>query len=238
MAVPVDCVGWRGEGGRRFASPASLGWLTRGLFTAAAAMLALASCGAGDEPAVSGATVEETVTCEHLDGYALTYPADWQTYAEDEPDLQLSCGLFGTAPIEVENSSTHLPWIPIRVKVDPIAYESIAGQGFDPDGLFRDLKSRETTVAGRPAVRVLSVSEVPENTLPNVFQLPGGTEKVTWYVDLSTETADRVLIASAIPPAAADTGVTEADKSSEGATSVDSTADVLDAMMTSLTLTD
>lgn len=191
-------------------------------------------------PTASGTTVEETVTCEHRDGYTLAYPADWQTYPdENDPDLgHLACGIFGTAEMELE-PETSMPWLPIRVKVEEgVSFEDAtrpeARSGNYPS---RDVDTQDTTVAGRPAVRVVSVSEAPQDAPPNDFYLPGGTESVYWIVDLSTDTTDRVFIGHAIPPAAAATGVTDADKSAEVATSVDSTAEVLDAMMASLSFT-
>ena len=190
-------------------------------------------------PTASWTTVAETLTCEHPDGYSLTYPADWQTYPDEaDPDLgHLACGIFGTAPMVLE-PATSMPWLPIRVWVwDGLPFEDATSPQFrSGEYPSRDLEVESTSVAGRPAVRVVSVSEAPEGAPPRDYELPNGTESVLWVVDLSTDTADRVLLGRAIPPAAAFTGVTEADKSAEGATSVDSTAEVLDAMMASLTL--
>jgi len=191
-------------------------------------------------PTASGATVEETVTCEHRDGYVLAYPADWQTYPdEDDPDLgHLACGIFGTAEMELEPAAS-MPWLPIRVWVwEGLSFETANQPEFRAgEAPGRDLETKDTSVAGRPAVRVVSVSDAPRDALPSDYELPAGTESVWWIVDLSTDTADRVLLGRAIPPAAAFTGITETEKSAEGAASVDSTAAVLDAMMASLTLT-
>ena len=189
----------------------------------------------------AGTPVQETVTCEHPDGYAVTYPADWQTYPdESDPDLgDLACSIFGTAEMEVE-PATSLPWVPIRVWIwDGLPFEIATQPEFrSSEAPSRDLESQDTTIAGRPAVRVVSLSEAASDTTPSDYYLPRGTETVSWIVDLSTDSTDRVLMAYAIPLATAFTGVTDADKSADGATSVDSTAEVLDAMMASLTLTD
>lgn len=258
-----DFMGWRGERGRGLGSPPRRGRFAVGLLAATGGVLTLAGCSGEGEattaeetitPTASGTTAEETLTatasgptagetvaCEHPDGYALAYPADWQTYPDEEdPDLgHLACGIFGTAQMELE-PATAMPWLPIRVWVwDGLSFETATQADFrSGEAPSRDLESQDTTVAGRPAVRVVSVSEAPEEALPSDYYLPVGTESVWWIVDLSTETADRVLLGQAIPPASAATGVTQADKSAEGATSVASTAEVLDAMMASLTLTD
>ena len=192
-------------------------------------------------PTIAATPDVETITCEHPDGYAVTYPADWQTYPdESDPDLgHLACSIFGTAEMEVE-PATSLPWVPIRVWIwDGLPFETATQPEFrSSEAPSRDLESQDTTIAGRRAVRVVSVSEAAADAPPSDYYLPRGTETVSWIVDLSTGSTDRVLMAYAIPLATAFTGVTDADKSADGATSVDSTAEVLDAMMASLTLTD
>lgn len=177
-------------------------------------------------------------TCEHPDGFALTYPFGWQTYdGRNNPDLSAHhCSLFGTATIEVWPGG-ELPWVPIRVHVwDGLPFEAALNpqfRGFETG--LRDVSSREATVAGRPAVRLVSVSEAEE---ASTYALPRGVEVVSWYVDLSTDTTDRVLLGRAIPLAEADTGATQADKSAPGAESVEPIAKVLDAMMASLVIAD
>ena len=182
---------------------------------------------------------ETPTTCEHPDGYALTYPSGWRTYPSDgDPDFaHLHCSLFGTAPMQSFEPGTEFPWVPIRVHVwDGLPFEITGQPEFRAgESSMRDVESRHTLVAGRPALRVVSVSEASEVTS---YSLPRGTEIVSWYVDLSTDTADRVLLGSAIPLASAETGVTNADKAADGATTVDTTAKVLDAMMASLILAD
>ena len=132
-----------------------------------------------------------------------------------------------------------MPWLPIRVWVwEGLSFESATQPEFrSGESPSRDVETQDTTVAGRPAMRVVSVSEAPQDALPNDYELPRGTESVLWVVDLSTDSSDRVLLGRAIPPAAAFTGVTEAEKSAADAASVDATAEVLDSMMVSLTLT-
>ena len=194
----------------------------------------------GPTPTSSGTAVEEMIACEHPDGYAMTYPADWHTYPDDEdPELgHHACSIFGTAPMELE-AATSMPWLPIRVWVwDGLPFEDATSPELrSGEAPSRDLETQETTIAGQPAMRIVSVSDAPQDAPRSDYYLPAGTETVDWIVDLSTDTADRVLLGRAIPPAAAFTGVSEADTSAEGATSVDSTAEVLDAMMASLSLT-
>lgn len=240
MIALQDYMRSTGDGGRGQGSP-RLDRFHAGLVAAAVGVLALVGCSDAGEATTSGTTPEEGITCEHPDGYALTYPADWQTYPNGEdPDLgHLACGVFGTAQMELE-PQTDLPWVPIRVWVwDGLPFEAATETEF-PHGEApgRTLETQETSIAGRPAVRMVVVSEAPQDAPLSDYYLPRGTESVLWAVDLSTDTADRVLLGSAIPPAAAFTGVAEADKSAESAASVDSTADVLDAMMASLTLND
>ena len=235
-------MGCRSDGGGRSDGSARLGRLHVALIAATVGMVSLAACSGEGEATASGETDVGRITCEHADGYAVTYPADWQTYGNEEnPDLaHLGCRIFGTAELEVVEAATSLPWVPIGVKVeDGVSFQDVTrpelGSG---DEVFprRVVESTDTTVAGRPALRVVSVSEAPEDAPPNDYSLSGGTEMVSWYVDLATATTDRVLIAQAIPLASASTGVTDDDKTADGATSVSSTAEVLDAMMASLTL--
>ncbi|MFN2344130.1 MAG: hypothetical protein ABR616_00255 [Dermatophilaceae bacterium] len=114
-------------------------------------MLTLAGCGADDEPAVSGMPAGGTITCEHPNGYAVTYPSTWQTYAnQDQAGLgDLGCSIFGTAPMAVE-PETELPWVPIRVHIeDGVSFEDATRQQARMGDSFRDVESQDNSVAGQ-----------------------------------------------------------------------------------------
>ena len=210
------------RGRRRPASPAVVGQRWSVVATLAVAVAAaMAGCGDGGDvggPAPSVAPTSSStptpttttppgnfVVCTaESEGFRLRYPATWST---NDPQQARPCRFYHPAPFTVPPES-EAPGLAIAVKVEPVPMADIA---VGPEGsLTADvLALRETTVAGRPAVRA-------ETSATGEGFLAPGVRGVVYYVDFE----DRTLLATTFDTASAGT--------------LASNVAVLDQMMTSL----
>lgn len=154
----------------------------------------------------SATGIELTQTCTGAEGgYAVDYPAGWST---NDADVVSPCRFFHPEPFEVPEA-TEVFGLAVTIGVEPEPFERVAA----PDGMGEEELSREeTTVAGRPAVRV-------ETESTGEALLPEGVRSYRYAVDLD----GRTLV-----------GVT---RDVEGLDYGDNQK-VLDAMMSSLELPD
>ena len=164
----------------------------RGICLVVAAAV-LAGCGNGgdqtterQETETSGdattaaTTVEETIQCTNEeDGFTVAYPPDWHT---NTGEVAPTCSFFHPEPFDLPEASEAVG-IAIRVDREPVAFEDAAG----PSPAREVLEREETTVAGRPAVRL-------EYEATGDGLLDRGTRGVDYLVDLDGET----LVASTL----------------------------------------
>jgi hypothetical protein len=86
-----------------------------------------------------------------IDGYAVEYPEGWQAY---EGDISGPCTTFDTEPIEIGIGSELPLEIAITIGFEGIQLEALTGDVFGR----RNLSSDRTTVDGKDAVRIESVT--------------------------------------------------------------------------------
>ncbi len=117
----------------------------------------------------------ETSRCSNPEiGYSVAYPAEWQT---NPGDVMPECSLFDPAPIEV-TPGTEIPFdIAVVIRRESVPFATIAGEQRGQREMLRE----ETTVAGRPAVRLET-----ENT--EALLRPEGARSYRYLLDLGGET--------------------------------------------------
>ncbi len=123
----------------------------------------------------------QTARCTNeAEGFSIEYPDDWHTNAGD---VAPTCSFFHPQAFELPEASEAIG-IAIRVDREPVEFERIAGDAFGREVLERE----ETTVAGRPAVRV-------EYESTGEALLDAGTRGVDYLVDLG---GGETLVASTV----------------------------------------
>lgn len=152
----------------------------RTMLLAAAGVLVLSACPA-EEPAQGppeGPLQEPTPTpadepvpltqeCTSPDGFTISYPEGWVTDEE--------CTLFD--PESVEFEGMHVPEsIGVYANVDAVEFERT-----EPERFEEELGGRETTIDGRPALRLET-----EATGEGLYD--AGHVSTSWRVDLDGET--------------------------------------------------
>lgn len=121
----------------------------------------------GDEAATQACTNDEA-------GYTVELPQGWST---NDGEVVPPCRFFHPEPFEVPEA-TEVIGLAVTVSVEPVPFERVSS----PDDMSEDELSREqTTVAGRPAVRVETVS-TGEGLLPE------GVRSYRYAVDLDGRT--------------------------------------------------
>lgn len=126
-------------------------------------------------PSTSTATDALTQTCTNTEaGYSIDYPAGWSTNAGD---VAPPCRYFHPQPFDVPEA-TEVFGLAVTIDVEEVPFDVVAA----PDKLAeQDLDREETTVAGRPAVRVETVST-------GEALLPEGVRSYQYAVDLGDST--------------------------------------------------
>ena len=126
-------------------------------------------------PSTSTATDAPTQTCSNTEaGYSIDYPAGWSTNAGD---VTPPCRYFHPQPFEVPEA-TEVIGLAVTIDVEEVPFEVVVA----PDKLGeQELDREETTVAGRPAVRVETVST-------GEALLPEGVRSYQYAVDLGAST--------------------------------------------------
>ena len=120
-------------------------------------------------PGGDGDAVQLTQRCE-APPYAVSYPDGWSVNPGTVAD---ACGWFNRTPFEVEPATELIT--DIVMSVEPVPFERIAESFGDVGGEV--LTREETTVDGRPALRV-------ERRASGEGLLPAGTLSTQYVVDL------------------------------------------------------
>jgi hypothetical protein len=108
------------------------------------------------------------------DGYTVEYPSGWSTNAGE---VVPPCRFFHPEPFGVPEA-TEVIGLAVTVSVEPVPFERVSGSD---DLTEEELSREETTVAGRPAVRVETVST-------GDGLLPEGIRSYRYAVDLDGRT--------------------------------------------------
>jgi predicted small lipoprotein YifL len=103
-----------------------------------------------DEPTAIDPAMEQTSECiNHVEGFAVEYPATWQTNTDE---VLGPCMLFDPEPVEVPPASE----LPLEIAIQ-IGFEAVPFATLSREVLGRrDLTRERTTVDGREALRLES----------------------------------------------------------------------------------
>ena len=140
--------------------------------TAILALALLSVCGkegAGDSTTNLPSVTVSCVAAEH--GYEVRFPEHWFT---DNSGIAEPCRYFHPEPFTVE-TATEGTGVAVTVRLDGVSAEEVTPPG-EESSPARTVERRATTVAGRAAVRVVTVTD-------GAAVRPEGTRAVSWFVD-------------------------------------------------------
>ena len=136
------------------------------------ALALLSSCGNAADGGQTASQPSATVSCVAAEqGYELRFPESWFT---NDAGIAEPCRYFHPEPFTVE-PGTEVTGIAVSVGLDPVS----ADEGTPPPGessAAETIERRATTVAGRAAVRRVTVAT-------GGALRPEGTRAVSWFVD-------------------------------------------------------